>query len=253
MQDVIKRYFWVVGAASVVVSAVFAAKATGHIIEAKLLGDAPKSPKVTPVERVEPIKPTRSKDGTQLASRNMFCSECSPAPVATNTDPSQISLTSLPLVLVVTNVSTKDKDSYAIVINTESQRQGAFSIGDVLPGATGKVKAIRFKFIDFEHNGRIERLGLQGAQPPTTVAIAEPPPPVAEGENKDELQAAIDNGIKKIDDTNFEIDKSLVDKVLVNPMAVAKGARVVPSMKNGKADGFKLYAIRPTSVFAKLG
>ena len=69
----------------------------------------------------------------------------------------------------------------------------------------------------------------------------------------DELQASIDNGIKKIDDNNYEIDKSLVDKVLANPMAVAKGARVVPAVKNGKPDGFKLYAIRPSSVYAKLG
>ncbi len=36
-------------------------------------------------------------------------------------------------------------------------------------------------------------------------------------------------------------------------MAVAKGARVVPAVKNGKPDGFKLYAIRPSSVYAKLG
>jgi general secretion pathway protein C len=67
------------------------------------------------------------------------------------------------------------------------------------------------------------------------------------------MQASIDSGIKKIDDSNYEIDKGLVEKVLLNPMAVAKGARVVPSMKNGKPDGFKLYAIRPSSVFAKLG
>ena len=64
---------------------------------------------------------------------------------------------------------------------------------------------------------------------------------------------SIDNGIKKIDDNNYEIDKSLVDKVLANPMAVAKGARVVPAVKNGKPDGFKLYAIRPSSVYSKLG
>jgi general secretion pathway protein C len=69
----------------------------------------------------------------------------------------------------------------------------------------------------------------------------------------DDMQGAVDAGIKKIDDNNYEIDKSLVEKVLLNPMAVAKGARVVPSMKNGKPDGFKLYAIRPSSAFAKLG
>jgi general secretion pathway protein C len=36
-------------------------------------------------------------------------------------------------------------------------------------------------------------------------------------------------------------------------MAIVKGARVVPAMKNGKPEGFKMYAIRPTSAFAKLG
>ena len=39
MQDLIKRYFWVVGAVTVMLCAVFAAKATGHVVEAKYLGD----------------------------------------------------------------------------------------------------------------------------------------------------------------------------------------------------------------------
>ena len=33
MQDIIKRYFWVLGAAVVLVCSVFAAKATSHVIE----------------------------------------------------------------------------------------------------------------------------------------------------------------------------------------------------------------------------
>ena len=36
-------------------------------------------------------------------------------------------------------------------------------------------------------------------------------------------------------------------------MAVSRGARIVPSIKNGKANGFKLYAIRPSSVYSKIG
>lgn len=69
----------------------------------------------------------------------------------------------------------------------------------------------------------------------------------------DELEKEIDAGIRKIDDTHREITKALVDKVLANPMAIAKGARVVPAVKDGKPTGFKLYAIRPSSIYAKLG
>lgn len=257
MQDLIKRYFWVLGGIVVVVCAVFAAKATGHIVEAKFLGDSEHGPKIAAVvPRADaPVVQVRSKEGGPLATRNIFCSDCTPA-VDTNksSDPSQIAITSLPLALLATNIGPKIEDSYATIINSESQKQGAYSIGQQVPGATasGKIKAIHPKFIDFENNGHVERLVLLGATPPVTVAAVETPPQVPD-ENKDDMQASIDNGIKKIDDSNYEIDKGLVEKVLLNPMAVAKGARVVPSMKNGKPDGFKLYAIRPSSAFAKLG
>lgn len=69
----------------------------------------------------------------------------------------------------------------------------------------------------------------------------------------DEVQQQIASGIKKVDETHFEIKKAFIDAVVKNPMAVSKGARVVPSMKDGKANGIKLYAIRPSSVFAALG
>jgi general secretion pathway protein C len=254
MQDLIKRHFWVLGAVTVVVCAVFAAKATSHIVEARYLPDPEHAPKITPVVALTqaPVA-ARSKDGGQFQGRNMFCSDCTPAVSTQSADPSQIALTALPVALLATNIGSRPQDSYATIINSENQRQGAYSVGDRVPGATGTIKDIHFKYIDFENNGRIERLVLLGATPPATpVAVAESPPTLPAGEG-DDMQGAVDSGIKKIDDNNYEIEKSLVEKVLLNPMAVAKGARVVPSMKNGKPDGFKLYAIRPSSAFARLG
>jgi general secretion pathway protein C len=192
---------------------------------------------------------TKSKDGTALSTRNIFCSECTPAVTVASTNPNDIQNTTLPLVLLATNVGATPLQSYATIINTENQRQGSFGIGDLVPGATGKVKEIHYKYIDFENGGHLERLVLQGQQAPVAAPVAQTEAP-ADG---DDLQASIDSGIKKIDDTTYEIDKSLVDKVLANPMGVAKGARVVPAVQNGKPNGFKLYAIRPSSVYAKLG
>jgi general secretion pathway protein C len=254
MQDLVKRYFWVLGIVVVVVCSMFAAKATGHILEALFLSDSKTGPKVKPMAPQAPTVKSRSKDGSQLEARNMFCSDCAPViPETPSTDPSTVHNTTLPLVLVATNVAPNEKDSYAAIVNTDNQHQGAYSVGDKLPGATGVIKAIRFQYVEFENGGRIERLTLTGVTPPP------PPKPAAtvaktevEGD-KDDLQAMIDSGIKKTGENTYEIDKSLVEKVLANPMAVAKGARVVPAVKNGKPDGFKLYAIRPSSAFAKLG
>ena len=49
MQDLIKRYFWVLGAVAVLTCAIFAATAVSHIVEAKVLGDSPKAPRIAAV------------------------------------------------------------------------------------------------------------------------------------------------------------------------------------------------------------
>jgi S1-C subfamily serine protease len=59
--------------------------------------------------------------------------------------------------------------------------------------------------------------------------------------------------IEKVDDTHYKVPSKFVDALLANPMGLARGARVVPAMRNGQPDGFKLYAIRPSSTYAKLG
>ncbi|MBC7978703.1 MAG: hypothetical protein H7138_27270, partial [Myxococcales bacterium] len=167
MQDLIKRYFWMLGGVVVMICAVFAAKATAHIVEAKYLGDPDHGPKITVVvARPEaPVAMARTKDGGQLATRNMFCAECTPAVAVASADPSSVAATSLPLALLATNIGSTNEDSYATIINSESQKQGAYAVDDVVPGASGsgKIKSIHFKYIDFENNGRIERLVLLGA------------------------------------------------------------------------------------------
>jgi hypothetical protein len=87
------------------------------------------------------------------------------------------------------------------------------------------------------------------------IAAASPPPlpPASSSQDEDDLGKALDAGIKKIDDTHYVVARDIVDKVLANPMAVAKGARVVPAIKDGKPTGFKLYAIRPSSIWARVG
>lgn len=252
MQDLIKRYFWVLGALAVMACVCFAAKAVNLVIEAKYLNDSDHAPKITPVQGAAPtvVKVARSKDGAGLVSRDMFCSDCTPpAPIVVAGDSvTGVIQTSLPLVLLATNVSIDPTESYATIVNTESQQQGAYAVGMRIPGATGNLKEIHFKYVEFENSNHTERLSLAGASaPPPVVAQAEP-----QGSG-DENQAMLDSGIKKIDDHNYEIDKSLVDKVLLNPMGFAKGGRIVVAMKDGKPNGFRVFGIHQPSVYAKLG
>ena len=44
-----------------------------------------------------------------------------------------------------------------------------------------------------------------------------------------------------------------LDKILANLSTVAVQARIVPAFKDGVARGFKLFSIRPDSIYARLG
>ncbi len=258
MEQYIKKYFVVVPALVIAVCAYFGAKAVNHVVEAKALGDSEKLGKAEKV--VAPKKQTavaRSKSGDPIAKRNMFCSSClPPEPVETDgvvVDSDSPPMTSLPLRLLATNVSTETDYSFATIQNTSTERQGAYSIDQKIPDG-GAVVRIGIKYVDFQNpeTKRVERLSLLSTKAPPPKATKKTAS-VTKGKPKDELMAMIDDGVNKLSDTEFEIDKKVVDKILENPMSVARGARIVPSIKNGKANGFKLYAIRPSSVYAKIG
>jgi general secretion pathway protein C len=261
MQDLVKKYFWLVGVIVVMGSAGLAAKGVSHILEGALLTDSAEVPEVEPVEPAQrqPARETRSKSGAALATRNMFCSDCAPATPAEQTDtpvdPNAVPITSLPLELLATNVSREQKQSFATIRNTATASQGAYWTEHEIPGA-GKVERIAGGFVDFRNTStnRLERISLLNAPPPapppveTTVAMNEGPP-----QPGNELEGMIDQGIKKVSEDSYEVQRDLVNSLLANPMAMARGARVVPSVKDGVPNGFKLYAIRPSSVYGKIG
>ena len=90
-------------------------------------------------------------------------------------------------------------------------------------------------------------ISLLAPLPPATAS----PPSSTDAEA--ELAAALAAGIRKLDDTHYEVSASLLDKVLQNPMAIARSVRVVPALQDGQPNGFKLYAIRPSSLWAQVG
>ncbi len=87
----------------------------------------------------------------------------------------------------------------------------------------------------------------EGAPMPSPMAMAPPPP------TPGEEHPAGDAGVTKVSDTQYNIERGEVDKALGNLSEVATQARIVPSFKNGKANGFKLFSIKPGSIYSKIG
>jgi general secretion pathway protein C len=60
-------------------------------------------------------------------------------------------------------------------------------------------------------------------------------------------------GIRKVNDNLYTIDKQVIDGALSNLNTLATQARMVPSFKNGVANGFKLFQIQPGSLYSSIG
>jgi general secretion pathway protein C len=268
MEIYLKRWFWTLPLFMIAVCAILAALGVNHVVEAKYLlaadGTArPAHHTARPVKRE--VKPVASKDAQDVTGRNIFCSTCDPpkpadTPAAAPVDENHPPLTSLPLALLATIVASNSSASAATIYNTQSFKSGSYRVGDGIQDA-GQLRKIHPKTVDFwnKNSNRLERIELlpSGSAP---IASA-PPPPIAppvsvpvEGQSPDaDLLTAVDKGVKKIDDTHYDIERGLIDKILTDPTAAARAARIVPSIKDGKPNGFKLYAIRPNSLFAKIG
>ena len=60
-------------------------------------------------------------------------------------------------------------------------------------------------------------------------------------------------GITRIDDFNYKVERDAIEGWFENPACMMRQARIVPYFKDDKPAGFKLFAIRPNTLYSKLG
>jgi general secretion pathway protein C len=59
--------------------------------------------------------------------------------------------------------------------------------------------------------------------------------------------------IQKITETEYTLDRSLVDEIMENQGTLMRSARIVPETKNGETLGIRLFGIRPDTLLGALG
>jgi len=226
----------------------FAARAAGHVIEARYLDDPTSGsplPKVVPPPPPPTVPPDgRGRQASAFVARNPFCSACT-----STGDPASLSdaiaATHLPLVLVATSLGTTP---FASIRNLETGGQGAFHVGDAVPGA-GTIDKIGGTFVWLRSAaGAIERLDLLAIAAATPAPVA---PPTGAPDDAPAWSARV----RKIDDVTYEVDRELV-RELVGAGASAKvpGVRITPATgKDGKLRGVRISRASKDSLAAGLG
>ena len=86
-------------------------------------------------------------------------------------------------------------------------------------------------------------------------ATTAPPPAAANRANNGpaKLAADIASKIQKISDSEFHVDRAVVEKILGDQAELMKSARVVPDTQDGKVVGVRLFGIRPDTLLGTLG
>jgi general secretion pathway protein C len=144
--------------------------------------------------------------------------------------------------LVSTAIADPAKYSLCQITNPDLNETQVYAIGDKYQGA--RIYAVEKERALIDNNGVNEYIDNNAAAPPNLGISPMPqlPQPGGGGE-----------GVKQLSENQYVVAKSEINNALTNLSDLATKARIVPSFKNGVANGFKLFSIVPDSLYAKIG
>ena len=267
----LKKYFIGVVLSFVALAAYFQAAGATQLIGAALTSPAPSvaSPRTA---TLPPMSQRERPTADAIIHRNPFDSVTGPldaekldVPVpdkspVDNSDPLSAPACDSPTVFIVTE-STDPLWSVAALQAPGEPRPRMHRVGDDVGGK--KVEFIGYNpreatpSVWLSSGSTLCQAMLFKTQPvlPAAPAAAAPaPPPMAPPTGgPSPVPADIASKIQRISDTEFNIDRSVVDKILENQAELMKSARIVPETKDGKVLGIRLFGIRPETLLGTLG
>lgn len=172
--------------------------------------------------------------------------------------------TDLRLTVVASVLSEVPKWSLATLLDLGSREARIYGVGDPVQGATfvglQRVREQRdvtgnaFKVVAILCNGGTKEfvdVDEAAGGPEGNVGVAPLPPPrqfPPQPGRPPTLQ-----GVRQLSENRYEVCRTTIDSQLSNLAAISTAARIVPSFKNGVANGFKLFSIQPGSLYASIG
>jgi len=165
--------------------------------------------------------------------------------------------------LVAAVVSDHPRSSIASITDLNTRETRVYGVGDQILGAT--ILSVERLRDDRDATGRgfkVVAIVCDGGQKQFLDfepgdGSAAPPRPVARPGLPEEAEAGASSnaadGVKKLADNRYDVKKKFIDETLSNLNNIATQARIVPSFKNGVANGFKLFSIQPGSLYSAIG
>jgi general secretion pathway protein C len=174
------------------------------------------------------------KDADRIVERNIFCSGCiTPNYKQAGAETPQKSNLQVALLAIV--LAENESFSRAVIRDLPQKDCSLFGVGAKLFATGAIVEHVYARRVYVKIGDRIEYLDLDD-KPQTTLPV-----------RVDSFTAALDSGLR-CSGSNCQIDRSLVEETLRNTTVLASSAQFAPTSR-----GFRVDAIKPNSLFARLG
>ena len=270
MEIYFKRYFWTARLAFIASAALLITRSANSFVGTALepapllpIDSAPRQAMPAAIVTVDPVRfghlfgidppppPPPEPTVDEIKQNTTVCYTCEP--VKTN----------LRLQLLATMVASDKRWSLALISDLDAQKADNFATNDRVNNKNATIYDIQREpqrvVIVNEDTHRLEyidNVAGSGAAVNTAglgnLGTAPVPAPTNDGEGGPIADVPVE-GIKKVSDGKYSISRAKLDSTLANLNDVATQARIVPSFKNGVGNGFKLFSIRPGSLYSAIG
>ncbi len=256
MELFFRKYFWTVNLVFILLVAWLVARTANLFLESTIAPGPSTEPVARSPQRARAVEQVATLDMERLARLTgitlpepepMVQEPSAPEVVDENAEPVK---SGLRVKLLGTLVASDKYWSFASVQDMVTQRSQTFMVGDNIQGA--EVTDIQRERVLVLHNGRREYIDGNPGDGSTPVPTYTPPP-VAESRPSGPTNSGLGSGIRALNENEYEVPRGEIDRTLANLNEVAMQARIVPAFKDGQAQGFKLFSIRPDSIYSKIG
>jgi general secretion pathway protein C len=247
------------------VCAFFSAQGATALLSAKVLGTEPGATPV-PSKRTVAVAVAQKRDPSVILKRNIFDSaagDLSNAPIENPEAP----LEDLPaedvetpckgaMRLIGTVVLPGDLEgSLAAIVGSNSKADLHRGGADV---EGSKIRAIHSDAVVLQNAAGLCRLAMfevEGVAKPKLQPARPTQPRRTPGVDRNAglSEAEISEGIQKVNDTNYNLSRAMLNKVLDNAGKLIGIAAVTPKMEGGESTGMEIQGVHPDTLLTKLG
>jgi len=244
---VLQRYSWAVDALALVIGAYLAAR-TVNTVAAMAIAPKPALVQQAGSTPMAVAQPQRVELDADKVAKLFDVPLPKPAPPGEETKPQRAGWNPVPVrsslhgTLVGTAIADPARYSLCQLINPDVNETQVYAIGEKYQGA--RIYGIEKERVLIDNAGVNEFIDNSAAAPPN-LGVSPIPQPVGAPQGGE--------GVRQLSENQYVVARSEINNALTNLSDLATKARIVPSFKNGVANGFKLFSIVPDSLYAKIG